>query len=211
MVIAKIFVEGGGDANLLRTNCRKGFSNFLKKAGLEGFMPRIVACGGREATFNSFCTAIKNGENAFLLVDSEEPVKAEYQNGSPETWKPFSHLQERDKWDKPQNADETHCHLMTQCMETWLIADRNALAKYFSKHFNANALPALGTDLEAKTKSDIYDILRRATSRCNKHYDKGDNSFEILETIDPAIVTSQCAWAKRFVDILKVKLKELSR
>ncbi|WP_156013419.1 hypothetical protein [Thioalkalivibrio sp. HK1] len=46
----KIYVEGGGDIKVLKTKCRKGFRNFFRKAGLDGRMPRVVACGGRLAT-----------------------------------------------------------------------------------------------------------------------------------------------------------------
>ena len=47
MVELHLYVEGGGDSKVLRTACRRGFSEFLAKAGLQGHMPRIVACGGR--------------------------------------------------------------------------------------------------------------------------------------------------------------------
>lgn len=54
----KVFVEGGGDKNkALDTQCRRGFSEFIRKAGLQGRMPRVVACGGRRAAFDRFCTA----------------------------------------------------------------------------------------------------------------------------------------------------------
>ena len=48
MVGVKLYVAGSGDAKPLKTACRKGFSEFLKKVGLTGRMPRIVACGSRE-------------------------------------------------------------------------------------------------------------------------------------------------------------------
>ncbi len=47
----KIYVEGGGDTNALKTKCRQGFSEFFRKAGLEGRMPRVVSSGGRQAAF----------------------------------------------------------------------------------------------------------------------------------------------------------------
>lgn len=33
MVSVKLFVEGGGDKSKLRSECRRGFKNFLEKAG----------------------------------------------------------------------------------------------------------------------------------------------------------------------------------
>ena len=86
MVGMKLYVEGGGDANLLKTACRKGFSEFLKKAGLAGKLPRIVACGSRRNAYDSFCTAVGRGERALLLVDSEEAV-----NSAP-PHQPWQHL-----------------------------------------------------------------------------------------------------------------------
>lgn len=77
----KLYVEGGGDAAALKTACREGFAKFLGKAGLAGRMPRIVACGSRADAYDSFCTAIRNGEAAMLLVDSESPVLSEAQAG----------------------------------------------------------------------------------------------------------------------------------
>lgn len=42
----KVYVEGGGDHNkALQTQWRKGFSEFFLRAGLEGRMPAVVACG----------------------------------------------------------------------------------------------------------------------------------------------------------------------
>lgn len=49
-------------------------SESFEKAGLSGKMPSISACGGRRSAYEDYCTAIKNGEAAVLLVDSEAPV-----------------------------------------------------------------------------------------------------------------------------------------
>ncbi len=72
-----VYVEGGGDVSAVRTRCRAGFSEFFRKAGLDGQMPKIVASGGRHQAFGDFCTALnKAGADDFilLLVDSEAPV-----------------------------------------------------------------------------------------------------------------------------------------
>lgn len=72
--MVKLYVEGGGDAALLRSACREGFAKFSGKAGLAGHMPRVVACGSRADAYDSFCTALRSGEAAMLLVDSEAPI-----------------------------------------------------------------------------------------------------------------------------------------
>lgn len=69
----KLYVEGGGDTAVLRTACREGFTNFITKAGIQR-RPRVVACGGRRDAYESFCTAIAQGEAAMLLVDGEAAV-----------------------------------------------------------------------------------------------------------------------------------------
>ena len=66
--MVKLYVEGGGDSKVLQSECRRGFREFLEKAGLSGKMPSISACGGRRSAYEDYCTAIKNGEAAVLLV-----------------------------------------------------------------------------------------------------------------------------------------------
>jgi len=197
----KIYVEGGGDTHALKTKCRQGFSEFFRKAGLEGRMPRIVSSGGRQAAFDDFCTAMKraaNDEFIVLLVDSEDAVAA--------IDEPWFHLKYRDNWDKPATAMDNNVHLMVWCMEAWFIADRETLAAFFGQHFNANALPARN-DVENISKSDLYDELENATRLCEKKgkYGKGRHSFDILAQIDPAKVMAASPSAKRLIDTLREK------
>jgi hypothetical protein len=206
--MVKLYVEGGGDAAALKTACREGFSSFLEKAGLKGLMPRIVACGGREDAFDSFCTALKNGEAALLLVDSEEPVAVASQPGvDPKQWLPWQHLRQRkgDEWEKPDVAKDLQCHLMTQCMESWLLADRGTLKSFFGQGFKDNQLPATANPVESVAKQQIYQSLAAATRDCKTkaQYGKGEHSFKLLALIDPAKVTDASPWARRFVDELK--------
>jgi hypothetical protein len=205
-----LFVEGGGNSNDLKTECRHGFSVFLEKAGLKGKMPRIVACGGREQAFDRFSTAIKNGESALLLVDSETAVAADCQQGDSGTWKPWTHLKNRqgDNWEKPDNAVDDDCHLMVQCMESWFIADRETLKAFFGKGFNENMLPSVQKSVELIDKVQVYNSLADATKNCEtkKSYGKGEHSFKILAQIDPAKVTAASPWAERFVRTAKVKM-----
>lgn len=207
--MVKLYVEGGGDSNTLKTACRAGFSEFLSKAGLKGKMPRIVACGTRQNAYESFCTAINSGEEALLLVDSESFVAASYQQEEPEKWKPWGHLQNRqgDQWDKPANASEEDCHLMVQCMEAWFLADRKTIKDFFGQGFNTNALPAEKKQIENVVKDQIYQILTKATRNCKTKagYSKGEHSFKLLARISPDQVTAACPWAKRFVDGAKKK------
>jgi hypothetical protein len=196
MVGVKLFVEGGGDSEALLRRCRAGFRHFLEEAGFKKHMPRIVACGGRRAAYDRFVTNCEAGETGVLLIDSEDPVSA----GS--AW---AHLANRqaDKFAKPSNATDDHCHLMVVCMESWFLADKEALAKHFGQGFNANALPQ-NADIEAVRKNDLYEGLKRATANCKTKapYKKGENSFRILLRISPSKVRQASPWAKTFLEKL---------
>ena len=199
-----LYVEGGGAA-ALKTECRKGFRAFLQRAGVRR-EPKIVACGTRRHAYERFCLALSAGDTAYLLVDSEAPVMAAHQAGPPDTWHPWGHLKARpgDGWDKPSGAEDRHCHLMVECMETWFIADAGTLATYFGQGFAPNALPRRH-DVEAIAKVTIFGTLSAATRACKTkaHYGKGAHSFEILARIDPAKVTSASPWAGRFIAALR--------
>ncbi len=143
--MVKLYVEGGGDGKALQIECRQGFSEFLKKAGLTGKLPRISSCGGRRSAYEDYCTAVKNGEAAFLLVDSEAPVISAHQSaGDSKDWLPWAHLKNRpgDGWENPKGGADTDCHLMIEVMENWFMADREALKDFFNPGFRENQLPA---------------------------------------------------------------------
>lgn len=205
----KLYVEGGGNAPTLKTECRKGFSDFLKKSGISK-MPRVVACGGRQNAYESYCTAIENGEEAFLLVDAEEPINAASQLGDPKEWQPWVHLKARhgDNWEKPTNGQDIECHLMAQVMESWFLAEPSILRQFFGASFKEAKLPSTTSSVETITKTKIYSSLNDATKLCKPkgQYGKGAHSFKILSEIDPKKVVDVSPWAKRFIDELRNKM-----
>jgi Domain of unknown function (DUF4276) len=194
MVKITIYVEGGGVTNTLKTKCRQGFSEFFKKLNAR---PKIIARGGRQNAYNSFCTAfkhLKNNEHCLLLVDSESPVKIDMS-----VWQ-HVFFREVDKWGKPDNATEEHLHFMVECMEAWFMADKQALVTYYGKDFKQNALPR-NTSIEEISKSDLYDGLNKATKDTTKGiYSKGGHSFEILSKIDAKRVIENSPHTKRLHD-----------
>ncbi|MGM0577389.1 MAG: DUF4276 family protein [Myxococcota bacterium] len=192
---AKLYVEGGGDSKSLRTACRKGFRQFLEKAGLQGQMPRIVACGGRRNAYESFVTALEAGDGpAMLLVDAEGPVNSAT---------PWQHLHERDAWDRPAGATDQHCYLMVQVMESWFLADRASLSAFYGQHFNERALPG-NPKVEQVSKADVIKKLENATRRTQKGaYSKGAHSFEILGALDPRRIEEASPHAERFLQALR--------
>ena len=193
----KVYVEGGGDGRELHSKCRQGFRSFFCKAGLAGRMPRVIACGGRQKAYDKFRSALgsaKEQEFIVLLVDGEDPVA----KGSG----PWLHLRTRDNWDKPDSATDDNAHLMVQCMETWFLADKDALEKYFGDGFSENSLPRR-REVEDVSKRDIERGLIMATRQSGMgRYHKGRHSFAILAKLDPEKVTAASPHAKRLVDTL---------
>jgi hypothetical protein len=199
MVSARLLVEGGGDSKALRIECRRGFHDFLLKAGLKDRMPRIVACGGRGKAYDDFCSyhaSARNGQVVLLLVDSETPVSST---------SPWKHLLDRegDAWQRPSGASDEQCHLMVQCMEAWFLADRDSLRAFFWQGMIESALPG-NPNIESISKQDVLTSLERATRNCKVKatYGKGEHSFKVLARIDPAKVSQASPWARRFLDTL---------
>ncbi len=207
MVAMYLYVEGGGDDDLLYNACRRGFTEFLIKSGLKGHMPRIVACGGRRDAYDRFCTKLRQGQAAMLLVDSEEFVDPQYCQGEPEQWQPWRHLAQRkgDEWAQPAGATDGQCHLMVHCMESWFLSDPDALKTFFGQGYDANKLPSRANAVESVAKPVVYQALAEATRHCKTKapYGKGEHSFLLLARIDPAKVAAASPWADRFVTILK--------
>ena len=197
----KVYVEGGGDSNQLRRQCRNGFREFFEKAGLKGRMPRVVACGSRQRAYDRFCAAIDEAEaDSFivLLVDSEAAVTDRDRDSS---WK---HLRKNDNWTQPSAATDNSAQLMVQCMEAWFVADRQSLSDYFGKGFKPAALPA--QNVEAIAKEDLLRTLKQATRSCSKGkgtYNKGRHSFELLGCLDPSKVMKASHHACRLIKTLR--------
>ncbi len=197
-----IYAEGGGDSDQLKSECRQAFAEFFAKTELGTTRrPRVVACGGRSSAYDSFVTAISQGKNALLLVDSESPIAPT--NQTPNNFNPWAHLLARDNWATPATASNNDCHLMTQCMESWFIADWSAAENFFGQGFDSNRKP--NGAIETVAKSDVYTALELASKNCKTKapYGKGAHSFKLLALIKPDIVMQASPWANRFIDELK--------
>ena len=196
----KVYVEGGGDHNkALQTQCRRGFSEFFRKAGLGGRMPRVVACGGRRHAYDSFRTSHENAgtdDHPILLVDSEAPVvEAD----------PWEHVRLRagDGWQRPHGPSQDQIHLMVQAMEAWFHAAKEDVHEYYGQGFRLAAL-SQREDIDNIPKADLFAGLQMATRDCLKgEYSKGKDSFEILARIDPSKVrASSPVHAGRLLNVL---------
>lgn len=206
--MVKIYVEGGGDSASLKTECREAFSKLIQNAGFEGRMPRIVACGGRTqalADFRAAASRKKEGDVIVLLIDSEKVVDPKYEIGNENTWIPWSFLKDTENWDVPDGCDDSQCHLMTTCMETWIVADIDNITAYFGEDFNCNPLPKEGNDIEKIDHNILLKDFEAATRNCSSKgkYAKGRDSFKLLKASDSKKIRKKCKWGKRFFDYLE--------
>ena len=199
---AHLYIEGsqtGAHSKEAQIRCREGFRRLIENAGFSGRMPRLSACGGRNAAFHDFQVALSKrseGDYVAMLIDSEDqPLDIE------KTW---AHLKVRDSWEKPVKASDEQVLFMTTCMETLIVADRAALQKHYGHKLQENALPPLN-DLESRDRHDVHDKLVNATRDCSNAYAKGTRSFEVLGVLNPSALASLPSFA-RAVRILNEKL-----
>ena len=196
MTDVTIYMEGGGNSTGEKKRLRAGMNGFLRelREKVQGSRRqwRLVPCGGRQRTYDTFSNArghAGKGEIVVLLVDAEAPVTAPT---------PVEHLRTRrgDEWDL-SGVDDDHVHLMVQVMETWIVADPEALAAYYGQRFQANALPSR-RNLEEEDKTAVASALNRATERTQKgRYQKIRHAADLLVRIDPAKARARCRHCER--------------
>lgn len=158
----RIYIEGGGDTGSQKGWLRTGFSEFLSELRDWARSRRqrfsIICCGGRDSTLEDFRNALQDHPDAFniLLIDAEDSV----------VLSPRAHLEKRDGW-KLADLEEEQVHLMVALMESWFLADQEALEKFFGAGFRGNALPQR-TNVEENPKADVEKGLNDATRQKQK-------------------------------------------
>jgi hypothetical protein len=200
-----IYMEGGGNGKDTKAALRQGMDAFLatlkEAARAKSWHWKLVCCGGRQEAFNAFIHALGTGEMSVtaLLVDAEGPA-----TGSPGTY-----LTARDGWDCSSVSEEA-IHLMIETMETWIVADVQALATYYGQHFHRGVLPK-AQNLETIAKQTIATALERATRRTQKKsYHKIRHASDLLRQIDPVIVRQRCPGCARMFCDLNTAISEAS-
>jgi len=199
----RVYIEGGGN-KAGRAELRKAFGEFFRE--LVRDQPRSdvrlrpLPFGSRENTFQAFKLALADGDDAFiaLLVDSEAPVTVR---------SPWKHLKSHsgDNWDNP-GVDDSHCHLMVQATEAWLIADREKSREYYGRNFHEKSLPG-NLNVEEIPKDDLERVLKSASRDTKKgSYHKGKHAPAILRIIRPSEVKRKAPHCKRLFETLAAEI-----
>ena len=177
----RIYIEGGGESKDTKASLRQGFSSFFKElvqvVQSKKIKWNITLCGSRNNAFRDFKNAFATHPDAFviLLVDSEAPVVKQ---------SPWEHLKLRDNWDSP-GVDDTHCYLMVQAMEAWLMADIDTLKIFYGQGFKENAIPK-NINVETIEKDVLERKLKEATrdTKSKGEYQKIQHASKLLEKWD---------------------------
>ena len=172
----RVYFEGG---NALR----KGFNSFLKseidRARQHGLKLMPIAGGSTAETIKDFMTAARAHKDAIniVLIDSDKP-----DNGNL-----IAEVKQRASWDAEAGAEiqDEQIHFMVQVMESWFLADRNALKKYYGQGFREGRLPGNQNNVERISKSDVDNGLKNATRDTRKKkYHKTRHAPALLSSLD---------------------------
>ncbi len=92
---------------------------------------------------------------------------------------------------------------MVQVMESWFLADREALKAFFGKGFRGQTIPK-SPHIEDVPKERVISVLGKATAACGPgKYAKGNLSFSLLAAISPAKVEAASPIAKALFERLR--------
>jgi len=192
MKTISVFVEGGGATQRSgQDRLRLGFDALLasqkESARRKRLRWQLGLYGSRNEAFKAFRDASQRvqGELAVLLVDAEAPVVEASSQGR------WAHLMSHDGW-KGEGLDPERIHLMTQCMESWLVADADVLEGFYGKGFRRGALPRRPC-LDDESKVQLFAALEAATRETGKgRYAKVAHASELLRLVRPGVVASRC-------------------
>jgi hypothetical protein len=170
---------------------------FLERGapGLKGKV-RAFYGKGRNDTIHDFLRAKSQHPNLthVLLLDSDEEDDGRL----------FQRLQGQEYWQVRADSvigEERVCW-MVHLMESWFLADRDALREYYGSGLHENSLPR-NREVERVPKADVLDGLKRATRNTGKGaYRKGAHAPRILEKLDPTRVRTAASHCDRFLRIL---------
>ena len=178
-MVREIRIHFEGDRRL-----RRGFHEFFRELIQEarGRWIRLELIPGGGRAVQDFMKALRTHRAALnlLLVDCEgPPVHCSIRR-----------LSQRSDWKPPRGTvvGDSRVFRMIELMESWFLADRAALVRYFGRGLNLKRLP-VAFAVEAIPKDRVLRNLHDATRRCDKgSYSKTAHAPELLARVDPGRV-----------------------
>ncbi len=162
---------------------KPGFHRFLREivevARNRRCRFRLVEANGTPV--QDFHDALKTHRDAWnvLLLDSEDPLEAEVRKRSLES------------------CDTESIFWMVRVMESWFLADLDALETYNGNRVHGNP------SVEEIPKEDVLQRLKRVS---NGKYHKVKHGAKLLELIDPSKVRKAAPNCERMFRVILAKL-----
>lgn len=179
----RIYFEGDG-------RIRPGLRQFLKEIVDAARLRRcrfelIDANGTPVQDFHDALLAFPEAWNV-LLLDAESPAERKVRS------------------DQLKGCDSESIFWMVQTMESWFLADPDALKLVFKSGLNQAALRG-NPRVEEIPKADVFERLDRATGG---RYHKVEHGAKLLEIVDPAKVRKAAPNCDRIFEVILRKLTD---
>ena len=189
-MVSEIRIYFEGSARL-----REGFNKLIRptieRASHNSVRFNLIAGGSTEETIKDFKKAESSHTDAYIvmLIDSDQA----YDSG----------LLMNVRSQIGANVQDEQIHFMVQVMESWFLADRDTLKKYYGREFQERRLPQ-NSAVEQIPKSDVIAGLENATRGTSKgKYHKTRHAPQLLSNLDADKVCSAAPSCKRLFDALQ--------
>lgn len=174
----------------LKEGFRQFFGEVVSLARERRWHVQFIAGHGRGNTIRDYCDACESHRLSWnvLLIDSE----------GPDDGKLFQKL-------GLPAAKKDSVFWMVQLMESWFLADIQAL----KQHYGANVMKARlrgNPKIEEIPKADVIKRLRAAVRTPKRSYDKVEDTPRLLRLLDPAIVRAACPNCERIFRIMTKRI-----
>ena len=174
---------------------RPGFQEFFGKFGLSDVSLKLIAC--KANAIEDFMIGVRKEPNSVnvLLIDSEGPSTQDL----------LGQVRRHAHWDNTLDSQiaDKQIHFMVQVMESWFLADRQALGAYYGSGFLNNRLPS-NPNVELVPKDDVLSGLASATEHIAKgKYHKTRHAPDLLARIDANKVRGAAPSCDRLVSTLR--------
>lgn len=185
-MVTKLRIYFEGDDGL-----RPGFRQFLSEI-VEVTRSRrchfdLIATDGTPV--EDFRDALKTHSDAWnvLLIDSEDPLEFQLRKKSLE------------------GCDPDSIFWMVQVMESWFLADVDALKRFYNGGFQESALKG-NPKVEEVPKADVLKRLEKASSGTKSGEYQKNHAFKLLGLIDPAKVRNAAPNCERMFRVILARL-----